>query len=116
MSNRVEELETKVSQLQAAVDGLTEEIVETKERVRQLESQVEVDVQAPSSGSASTSGSGSASSATPTSNEDETTPDVGSEVVDGESPVDERKSEEAEGSKEEAESESESDGSDIIVA
>jgi hypothetical protein len=44
MSNRVEELESKVAELQAAVNGLTEELVETKERVRLLEDQVEVDL------------------------------------------------------------------------
>ncbi|MFC4356716.1 hypothetical protein ACFO0N_02000 [Halobium salinum] len=105
MSNRVEELEAKVSELQAAVDGLTEELVETKERVRQLESQVEVDVEtAPSSPGANRSA------------EDETTPDVGSEVVDGEPASDGSKAEESEGSNDETESESESDGSDIIVA
>jgi hypothetical protein len=43
MSNRVEELERKASELQAAVNGLTEELVETKERLRQLEDAVEVD-------------------------------------------------------------------------
>jgi phage shock protein A len=37
MSNRVEDLERQVAELQAAVNGLTEELVETKERVRQLE-------------------------------------------------------------------------------
>jgi uncharacterized protein YaaN involved in tellurite resistance len=37
MSNRGEDLESQVAELQAAVDGLTEELVETKERVRQLE-------------------------------------------------------------------------------
>ncbi len=37
MSNRVEDLERQVSELQAAVNGLTEELVEMKERVRQLE-------------------------------------------------------------------------------
>jgi hypothetical protein len=37
MSNRVEELESTVRELQAAVDGLTEELVETRERLRQLE-------------------------------------------------------------------------------
>ncbi|MFA9517674.1 bZIP transcription factor [Halopenitus sp. H-Gu1] len=37
MSNRVEELERQVGELQAAVNGLTEELVEMKERVRQLE-------------------------------------------------------------------------------
>ncbi|SEO43693.1 hypothetical protein SAMN04487948_102415 [Halogranum amylolyticum] len=44
MSNRVEELESTVKELQAAVNGLTEELVETKERVRQLEEEVGVDV------------------------------------------------------------------------
>ncbi|SDX60847.1 DUF7518 family protein [Halobellus clavatus] len=44
MSNRVEELESKVAELQAAVNGLTEELVETKERVRLLEEEVEVDL------------------------------------------------------------------------
>ena len=37
MSNRVEELESTVAELRAAVDGLTEELVETRERLRQLE-------------------------------------------------------------------------------
>lgn len=37
MGNRVEDLERRVADLQAAVDGLTEELVETKERLRQLE-------------------------------------------------------------------------------
>jgi len=37
MSNRVEELESTVRELRAAVDGLTEELVETRERLRQLE-------------------------------------------------------------------------------
>mgnify|MGYP000123806597 CR=1 FL=1 len=39
MSNRVEELESQVAELQAAVDGLTEELVETRERLRQLEAE-----------------------------------------------------------------------------
>jgi uncharacterized coiled-coil protein SlyX len=37
MGNRVEDLEKQVAELQAAVDGLTEELVESKERLRQLE-------------------------------------------------------------------------------
>ncbi|ERG99511.1 MAG: hypothetical protein J07HQX50_00658 [Haloquadratum sp. J07HQX50] len=44
MSNRIEELEAQVSDLQAAVNGLTEELVETKERVRLLERHVDVDL------------------------------------------------------------------------
>ncbi|ESP87474.1 DUF7518 family protein [Candidatus Halobonum tyrrellensis] len=43
MGNRVEDLETQVAQLQAAVDGLTEELVETKERLRQLESATDLE-------------------------------------------------------------------------
>jgi hypothetical protein len=43
MSNRVDELERKVKDLQAAVNGLTEELVESKERIRQLENAVDVD-------------------------------------------------------------------------
>ncbi|WP_144799660.1 DUF7518 family protein [Halorubrum depositum] len=46
MSNRVEDLERQVAELQAAVNGLTEELVEMKERVRQVEDAQEVSVQA----------------------------------------------------------------------
>jgi hypothetical protein len=44
MTNRVDELESQVAELQATVNGLTEELVETKERVRLLEESVEVDL------------------------------------------------------------------------
>jgi TolA-binding protein len=43
MSNRVEELESTVAELRAAVDGLTEELVETRERLRQLEADREAE-------------------------------------------------------------------------
>ncbi|MFB6157037.1 MAG: hypothetical protein ABEJ34_04265 [Haloferacaceae archaeon] len=43
MSNRVEELESRVAELQAAVDGLTEELVETRERLRKLEDDADGD-------------------------------------------------------------------------
>jgi len=46
MTNRVDELESQVAELQATVNGLTEELVETKERVRLLEESVEVDLTA----------------------------------------------------------------------
>ncbi|MFC6770618.1 bZIP transcription factor, partial [Halorubrum pallidum] len=46
MSNRVEDLERQVSELQAAVNGLTEELVEMKERVRQLEDAQTMDAEA----------------------------------------------------------------------
>ncbi|SHG96207.1 DUF7518 family protein [Halobaculum gomorrense] len=43
MGNRVEDLEAQVAELQAAVDGLTEELVEAKERISQLERATEVE-------------------------------------------------------------------------
>lgn len=42
MGNRVEDLEAQVAELQAAVDGLTEELVEAKERISQLEQTTDV--------------------------------------------------------------------------
>ncbi|ERG90465.1 MAG: hypothetical protein J07HQW1_00487 [Haloquadratum walsbyi J07HQW1] len=46
MSNRLEELESQVTELQAAVNGLTEELVETKERLRLIENNIEIDLSA----------------------------------------------------------------------
>jgi hypothetical protein len=43
MSNRVDELESRVSELQAAVDGLTEELVETRARLSAIEGELDVD-------------------------------------------------------------------------
>ncbi|MCT9095733.1 bZIP transcription factor [Haloarchaeobius sp. HME9146] len=41
--NRVEDLEATVNELESTVRGLTEELVETKERVRILEAELEAD-------------------------------------------------------------------------
>lgn len=41
MSNRVEDLESRVQELEATVRGLTEELVEANERIRVLESRHE---------------------------------------------------------------------------
>ena len=43
MGNRVEELEQQVAELRAVVDGLTEELVETKERLSQLEADADTE-------------------------------------------------------------------------
>ncbi|WP_331236165.1 DUF7518 family protein [Natronorarus salvus] len=40
--NRVEDLESRVSALEATIRGLTEELVEANERIRVLESHVDV--------------------------------------------------------------------------
>jgi hypothetical protein len=39
--NRVEELETRVQELEASVEGLTDELVECKVRIRELENTVD---------------------------------------------------------------------------
>jgi uncharacterized coiled-coil DUF342 family protein len=43
--NRVEELEEKVRSLEATVDGLTDELVECKERIQHLEAELEPEPQ-----------------------------------------------------------------------
>jgi predicted transcriptional regulator len=91
MSNRVEELESKVKELQAAVNGLTEELVEAKERVRQLEDEVEVDVAAGRS---------------------QQVEQDAADNVDADGQVEEDKADDAK----EGDDEEESSGSDIIVA
>jgi len=42
--NRVEELESKVQELEATVDGLSDELIECKVRVRELENVVDAEV------------------------------------------------------------------------
>lgn len=43
--NRVDQLEETVQELEATVSGLTDELVETKERLRALEEEVEPDLE-----------------------------------------------------------------------
>ena len=42
--NRVEELEARVNELEASVEGLTDELVECKVRIRELENAVDEDI------------------------------------------------------------------------
>ena len=42
--NRVEELESRVKELEASIEGLTDELVECKVRLRELESAVDEDL------------------------------------------------------------------------
>ncbi|MHB9288465.1 bZIP transcription factor [Halobacteriales archaeon Cl-PHB] len=42
--NRVEELEARVKELEASVEGLTDELVECKVRIRELEGAVDEDI------------------------------------------------------------------------
>ncbi|WP_201740301.1 DUF7518 family protein [Salinigranum halophilum] len=132
MSNRVEELERKASELQAAVNGLTEELVETKERVRQLEEAVEVDDPAvrakprsePEPEAETTANTTESDADAETESEADDEPEQRFVDADAHEKTlensvgpegntdEEAKSEEAN----EEETESESDGSDIIVA
>ena len=43
--NRVEELESRVKELEASVEGLTDELVECKVRIRELEEAVDDDLE-----------------------------------------------------------------------
>lgn len=45
MDDRVRELETTISELQSTVRGLTEELVETKDRLRELEAELDVEAE-----------------------------------------------------------------------
>ena len=42
-NNRVEQLESTVSELESTVTGLTEELIEAKERIRVLEAELDAD-------------------------------------------------------------------------
>jgi len=71
--NRVEELESRVQELEASVEGLTDELVECKVRIRELESAVDEDLDF---GSSDTGGTTTVETAEPS---------VGAETIDGES-------------------------------
>ena len=71
--NRVEELESRVQELEASVEGLTDELVECKVRIRELENAVDEDL-----------GFGG-TSADETADVETSEPAVGAETIDGDS-------------------------------
>jgi TolA-binding protein len=97
--NRVEKLEQQVNELRATVSGLTDELVETKERLREMEEHVGPDLD--------NIIEGSANRRSPDAPADQRK--VG-EAVSGSESADEAKSDEAEPEEESAGSD------DIIVA
>jgi hypothetical protein len=99
--NRVEELESRVAELQATVDGLTEELVETKERLNQLEADEEP---------ARISRTGDANTEVVRTERDQP-----AETVADDEPETAAESDTTEAA-EDAEDEAESESSDIIVA
>lgn len=98
--NRVEELEATVSELESTVNGLTDELVEAKERIRDLEAELEPD---PADGSQF-----------PQAEPEEVEAAASrAEETEVEEPVDRSKDDPPESEDETAESES---GDDIIIA
>ncbi len=133
MTNRVDELEGDVAELRAAVNGLTEELVETKERVRQLENAAEAE-QAEKDAAAAKAAEANPSGVVETTTKsddhvevveherrevdvmtaDETTPTDGFEPADVTDPAAE--SEGANTTEEDESTETDADTSEIIVA
>ncbi|MCU4801009.1 bZIP transcription factor [Halobacteria archaeon HArc-gm2] len=101
--NRVEELESRVKELEASVEGLTDELVECKVRLRELENAVDTDI------GLSNENAGSSGDSTSNSAQTDTTPAAEQGAADT------HKAEDAttEDNREESEADS---GSDIIVA
>jgi len=127
MSNRVEELERQVAELQAAVNGLTEELVEMKERVRQVEDTTEADVRVEGSRRVGGPADDAANDSSAAADATEETPaepseETGSTGDDIRVPEQEATTPDAEANKSEEGEESadsedgESSGNDIIVA
>lgn len=65
--NRVEELESQVNELQATIDGLTDELLECKERLEVLEEEVDPDMDIIEGGITRPSGSSGSSESSTTS-------------------------------------------------
>jgi FtsZ-binding cell division protein ZapB len=87
--NRVEELEAKVRQLQATVDGLTDELMETKERLHVLEEEVDPDLNMdiiegrPTKTPETQTGNGNGESPSPEAPENQRAVDEAVEAADG---------------------------------
>jgi len=114
--NRVEELEQRVKELEASVEGLTDELVECKVRIRELENTVDEE-----SGFSQSAEEPAADAETEDAAEAaaDSTEDAESEIIvpQADTPNTEAPEEGDKTAEPEAESDSEDDsGSDIIVA
>lgn len=120
--DRVAELESTVAELRATVDGLTEELVESRERLRQLESATDgVSVTQSTPLAADPGGNGAAATADEgTADADaETTGADAADVIDADADdaaADETEGNAAESEASDAEAEGVESGDDIIVA
>ena len=123
MSNRVEDLERQVAELQAAVNGLTEELVEMKERVRQLEDERSVAVEEAAAGAAAGSEAADVAADESAGDESDDADHAASEVSGGERTthsddhvdVFESVEEPSDGADEEAPTDDAGQGDDVIV-
>jgi len=115
--NRVDELESKVRELEATVSGLTDELLETKERLRAVEDHAGVDLDAAVEGRAGRSATSYEEPVAAAREEGSRGPASQEKVeqaveraADGEGAADEAKGNEAEGE------DDDSGTDDIIVA
>jgi len=120
--NRVEELETRVQELEASVEGLTDELVECKVRIRELENTVDAqngfsseEESAPSAQEPSENAGADTEEAKASSSGDIIVPEVGSSNTEGPEGTDNTTADSEADAESDAESEEDS-GSDIIVA
>ncbi len=109
--NRVEELEQRVQELEASVEGLTDELVECKVRIRELENTVDDE----NGFSQPAEEQAAEADAEPAADAAE---DAESEIIvpKADTPNTEAPDEDDKTADPEAESDSDDDGSDIIVA
>ena len=125
--NRVEELETRVQELEASVEGLTDELVECKVRIRELENTVDEQngfSRSPPEQAGEKDTDGSAASEAADSEETSTeseilVPEVGDDTAEAGTSNTEAPEETDNTADPEADAESETEvdsGSDIIVA
>jgi len=111
--NHVEELESRVRELEATVDGLTDELVECKVRIRELENVVDAEIGLDNIDTVTGSDAGAATSQTDST--DDAASDV--QVADGSTPGPEAaEASKSEGSEEADKTEADEGDSDIIIA
>lgn len=110
--NRVEELESRVQELEASVEGLTDELVESKVRIRELENAVDEDLEF---GGIGTEETADADSAEPSVGTDTIDGDSGELLEAGESPA-ETEAEATKTEGDDSENNTDESDSDIIVA
>ena len=113
--NHVEELESRVRELEATVDGLTDELVECKVRIRELEDVIDAEIGLDNIDSVTGSDTGADESQTNSADDGDTASGV--QVADESTPGPEAaEASKSEGSEEADKTEADEGDSDIIIA